>query len=272
MTASVAARKFGRQEFADKLLNLNGGAWPDMEGLIRDLYVARLGKGRHALDVGVNHGVHLVQMAQAVGPQGHVIGFEAVPELARRTLSVIDTHYPDVADTVTLHKVAVSDTVGTATFYFSKMNDSGLSGLADRAALHEGEVEEITVPVRLIDDYMDEDFLSRLDFAKVDIEGAEYHAFKGATQMLKRRPLMAFEWDTSAPSYFGYAPKDLFDLITSYGYEIYDLFGFHYPSVEEWVTTRVWNFVAVPPGMSPGQAIEPSIVTLRASFPALFTG
>jgi hypothetical protein len=27
----------------------------------------------------------------------------------------------------------------------------------------------------------------------------------------------------------------------------------------------------VPPGMSPTQAIEPSIATLRTSFPALFT-
>jgi len=271
MTGSVAAERFERQDFADKLLEFNNGAWPDMEGLIRDIYVARVDKGRTILDVGVNHGNHLVQMAQTVGPTGHVIGFEAAPELVRRTLGSISAYYPDVADSVTIHNVAVSDKPGTAKFYFSKMNDSGLSGLADRSALHDGEVEEITVPVRLIDDYMDADFIARLDFAKVDIEGAEYDAFKGATKVLSRRPLMTFEWDTAAPTYFSYAPEDLFNLIRSYGYEIYDLFGFHYPTVEDLVTTRVWNFVAVPVGMSPTYAIEPSINTLRTAFPSFFT-
>jgi hypothetical protein len=37
------------------------------------------------LDVRVKHGGHFIQMAEAVGPAGRVIGFEAAPEMCRRT-------------------------------------------------------------------------------------------------------------------------------------------------------------------------------------------
>ena len=203
MNASDVADRYDRNAFADTLVAAHGGTWPDMEGLIRDIYVARVDRGRCMLDVGVNHGGHLVQMARTVGPTGRVIGFEAVPELARRTLESIEAHHRDVSYHVTLHQVAVSDKPGRATFYFSTANDYGLSGLANRDELaRHGGVEEISVPVRVIDDYVDDDFIARLDFAKFDIEGAEYHAFKGATKVLARQPLLTFEWDRSAPTHF----------------------------------------------------------------------
>jgi hypothetical protein len=58
-------------------LGAKTGDWPDFEGLIRDIYVAFLRGGEVAVDVGVNEGHHLVQIAQAVGSRGKVIGVEA---------------------------------------------------------------------------------------------------------------------------------------------------------------------------------------------------
>jgi tRNA G46 methylase TrmB len=45
--------------------------------LIRHIYMAFLNGGELAVDVGVNEGRHLVQMAQAVAPSGKIIGVEA---------------------------------------------------------------------------------------------------------------------------------------------------------------------------------------------------
>lgn len=268
--ASKAAQSLPHGAFADRLLQANKGVWPDMEGLIRDIYVAHLQPGDCALDVGVNHGGHFVQMASAVGPTGRVIGFEAVPELARRTRVMIAQHYADIGGRIALNEVAVSNKDGAATFYFSKANDSGLSGLAERTVLKSGEVEEIPVSVRKIDDYLDDDFIARLAFAKFDVEGAEYHAFQGATKVLARHPLLTFEWDSSAPRYFDYNPPALYDLICAAGYQIYDVFGFHYADAKAFLGARVWNFVAIPSTISAAHVLKPSIDTLRPQFPELF--
>lgn len=267
MFASPMAARMDRHAFADAMLRANGGNWPDMEGLIRDLYVAHARPGDCMLDVGVNHGGHFNQMAQAVGESGHVIGIEAAPELVKRTWEIFRKHYPHLLSRITLHPYAVSDQPGEASFYFSKMNDSGLSGLANRTVLAHGEVEEIKVEVRTIDSLLDDAFIALLRFAKFDIEGAEYHAFKGAERVLRSQPILTFEWDTSAPRYFSYQPEDLFNCLSSHAYKIYDLFGFEYKSTAELVDARVWNFVGVPFGMDAAHIMQPSINTLARAFP-----
>lgn len=269
MFASPMAARMDRHAFADAMLRANGGQWPDMEGLIRDLYVAHGREGDSMLDVGVNHGGHFNQMAEAVGRSGHVIGFEAAPELVRRTWDSIHQHYPHLRSRVTLHPYAVSDKPGEASFYFSKMNDSGLSGLANRSVLAHGEVEEIKVELRTIDSLVDDAFIALLRFAKFDIEGAEYHAFKGAERVLRSQPILAFEWDVSAPRYFSYRPEDLFNVLSGHAYRIFDLFGFEYRSAAELVDTRVWNFVGIPFGMDAAHVLRPSIDTLANDFPDL---
>lgn len=268
-TSAVAART-DRHSFADTLLQATGGIWPDMEGLIRDLYVAHARPGDCMLDVGVNHGGHFIQMANAVGDSGRVIGFEAAPELARRTLTTIAEHYSHISSRVMLHQCAVSNEPGEAMFYFSKMNDSGLSGLANRAVLAEGEVEEIKVDVRTIDSMIDDEFALLLRFAKFDIEGAEYNAFRGAEKVFQNKPIITFEWDISSPRYFAYTPDDLFNFVASRGYRIFDLFGFEYASAAELVDTRVWNFVAVPYTLDAGTVLAPSIATMAKAFPDIF--
>ena len=52
----------------------------------------------------------------------------------------------------------------------------------------------VSVPVRPIDDMVAEYKAPRIDFIKMDIEGAERHALKGATETLRRwRPRMALD-------------------------------------------------------------------------------
>jgi FkbM family methyltransferase len=211
-------------------------------------------------------------MARTVGPAGRVIGFEAVPELAARTRDAIARHHPDTRSQIELHNVAVSDHAGIAEFHYSKANDGGLSGLANRPVLAIGPVETIQVPVTTIDDTVDADFLSRLDFAKFDIEGAEYHAFLGARRVLSRQPIMSFEWDREAPTHFHYQPADLVGLLGAHGYRIYDLFGFAYPDVESLTSARVWNFVAVPRQNDARYVLQPSLETFLAAFPHIVNG
>ncbi|WP_162789203.1 MULTISPECIES: FkbM family methyltransferase [Sphingomonas] len=237
-----------------------------MEGLIRDIYVAHARPGDAMLDVGVNHGTHFVQMAEAVGPAGHVIGFEAAPEMCRQTLEAIALHHAHLRQRTTLYQKAVSDRLGEAKFFFSKINDSGLSSLAHRDNLIEGEYDEITVELVTLDSALSTAFVNRLTFAKFDIEGAEFDAFRGAEEVFRKRPLIAFEWDDTSPAFFNYEPRDLHAFVTSFGYRIYDLFGFEYPHAENLINAKVWNFVAVPGDVSPEEVLKPSLETIKQCY------
>jgi FkbM family methyltransferase len=259
-----------RDRVYDAAIAANGGQWPDMEGLIRDIYVAFLGPGDLALDVGVNHGGHLIQMAEAVGQHGKVIGFEAVPELIRRTRETIDAHYRHVESRIVLHNVAVSDYSGSTSFFFSQMNDSGLSGMARRAVIEEGPVEELRVPVETIDKLLEGEDLSKLTFAKFDIEGAEFAALRGASRALEKCPLLTFEWDQTAPVYFNYDPPALYEWLRGRGYRIYDPFSFSYENGDEFVAARVWNFVAIADALDPAEVLRPAQTTLHQLYPSVF--
>jgi FkbM family methyltransferase len=58
----------------------------------------------------------------------------------------------------------------------------------------EAGAKTVSVPVRPIDDMVAEYKAPRIDFIKMDIEGAERHALKGAAETLKRwRPRMALD-------------------------------------------------------------------------------
>ena len=55
----------------------------------------------------------------------------------------------------------------------------------------------VTVSTRPLDDWFVEQGLRRLDFIKLDVEGAEFLVLAGAEQMLARfRPLILAEFDT----------------------------------------------------------------------------
>lgn len=260
-----------RNAIYDAAISANGGAWPDMEGLIRDVYVAHLRCGDLALDVGVNHGGHLVQMAEAVGNSGKVVGIEAVPALVEKTHELIRDHYSHLSDRIQLYNVAVSDRHGSAKFFFARFNDSGLSGMAKRAVLDEGPVEEIDVTVETIDRLLAHEDISKLRFAKFDIEGAEFNAFRGAASVIPACPLLTFEWDSTAPEYFDYSPSEIFDFIRAKGYSVYDLFGFKYDDARAFTSARVWNFVAFAAGLDATEILKPSLTTLRLLYPSVFT-
>ncbi|HVK82294.1 MAG TPA: FkbM family methyltransferase, partial [Verrucomicrobiae bacterium] len=165
----------------------------------------------------------------------------------------IDRLYPDLKKRVKLHNVAVSREPGVATFYFDK-SATGLSSLAKREWSNGHEVEEMTVKVTTLDKLVKD----RPDFVKIDIEGAEYDALCGAKKILKARPLIAFEFDPTSPTYFKYTPEDFAGLFHAHDYLITDLFGHAHDSGAELMAAPLWNFLAIPRGMDVQALVAPA--------------
>jgi FkbM family methyltransferase len=135
------------------------------------------------VDVGANVGSVLATIVE-LAPDAEHLAYEPVPWLAddlRRRFPQVD-----------VREVAVGDETGEATFVVVRDRPS-LSGLkvtlvGDRGTDH----EDITVPVVRLDDELAD---VRPAFVKIDVEGGELLALRGARSVLREaRPLLQFEF------------------------------------------------------------------------------
>ncbi|NEP54634.1 MAG: FkbM family methyltransferase, partial [Moorea sp. SIO3C2] len=80
----------------------------------------------------------------------------------------------------------------------------------------------IKVPTDTLDNILPDNSLANLTLAKMDIEGAEILALKGATSMLEQqRPYVWILEILDDVNYFGYQKQDILNLLKNYGYSLY---------------------------------------------------
>ena len=147
-----------------------------------------IGPGQTVLDIGANIGLFTVTMASVVGPTGRVYAFEPLEDLA--TLLARSVAENNFADRVVLERAAVSDKAGTGKLISaSKTTNAGGAYLNNGLAPSGHDVTEVklitldTYPVR-----------RPVHFIKIDVEGAELLAFRGAKELLKQdRPVILSE-------------------------------------------------------------------------------
>jgi FkbM family methyltransferase len=124
------------------------------------------------IDVGANIGTYTLLAASLVGPTGHIDSFEPLPLAAarlRENIRLNDLH------NVTVHEAAISDRSGTVEF----MTDFDVSNSVWTDRHRPSDVVEVC-SARLDDELSDAHFT----LGKVDIEGLELAAFRGADQRL----------------------------------------------------------------------------------------
>lgn len=113
--------------------------------------------------------------AEAVGPEGRVHGFEPIPWMADKAREAL-AKWP----WYTLHTAGLAEKRGEAAF--ASLRDSSHI-CADRGADGEGTVRCELVS---IDDVVREEGLPRVDCIKLDVEGAELDALRGAAETIRR--------------------------------------------------------------------------------------
>ena len=102
--------------------------------------------------------------------------------------------------------LALSDRIGEVTFYEygSEGEGSLINSLVPNArfpARFGYESQVITVQSTTLDHFCASHGIDRLDFLKIDVEGAELSVLKGSADMLRRRKIMAvyFEFNDLEP-------------------------------------------------------------------------
>jgi FkbM family methyltransferase len=258
------------RDFHARVLELNGGVWFSFEPHLAALYGAVLQPGSIAVDGGANIGLHTLRMAQAVLPGGLVIAVEPVPEsLAQLDARRLENNIPE--DLIRRLLCGLSKTAGEADFYqVIDPRQHELSGLHDRHCLQNKQVKKIRVELTTLDTICKN--LDRLDFLKLDLEGAELDALRGGALTMRRfRPVVTLEQDQLSRQYFGYTWDELLGYFASLNYELYDLFGLHYTEPSMLELCAVWDFVGLP-AEYPGKdalfhAVRSSMELSGAKFP-----
>lgn len=204
---SGARFHFDRVDFIPLLLYYTGVFEPGMLRYLRAL----LKPGDVVVDVGANVGFHTLECWNVVGPNGQVISIEASPdhvESIRRNLRTND--YPD--DNVL--NVAVGDSDGEASLGLPEGGNQGMFGI------NAGSGGAFNIALRRIDDLLKGHQLSSLAVIKMDIEGSELSALRGASDILRRlHPAILIELNATALARCGASPSDVVRLLEDHCYQ-----------------------------------------------------
>jgi len=128
-------------------------------------------------DVGANLGYYTVLMAKAV-PQGRVYAFE--PDPFSHALLQLNVRINRL-ENVVVNCLALGERPGTSSFF--RCTDSAYNSFKDTARKAVSSV--IEVPVTTLDEFVAVNDVPRVDFVKVDVEGAEGLVLAGAKRLLQ---------------------------------------------------------------------------------------
>lgn len=173
---------------------------------------AILNDDSNCIDIGCHKGKMFDKMMR-FSPNGHHWAFEPLPELYQ----YLQKKYENKQ--VSVYPFALSDAEGEVTFKYVK-NSPGYSGLRKRVYhIPFPDIKEIIVRKTKLDTIIPASF--RVDFIKLDVEGAELEVLKGAEQTIRRcKPAIIFEHGIGAAPFYDTKPEDIFDLLTGYGLKI----------------------------------------------------
>jgi FkbM family methyltransferase len=141
---------------------------------------AHVSPGAVILDIGAHVGLFTILLARWSGPNGQVYAFEPTPV----TRAALEDHLAlnQVADRVKIEPLAVSDQCGEGTFYGAADNQENTLCASHRRI---PTAEPMPVEITTIDAFCQYRRIAPT-LLKIDIEGFEIHALRGAHETLKK--------------------------------------------------------------------------------------
>lgn len=179
-------------------------------------FLDRVRPGQFVLDVGAHYGEYAVLFAALVGAGGRVISFE--PDAAARPWLQRNLALNGFVDRVLVEECAVFDVATPRTLYARHGNSqSSLARAGLGGAESDADVERYSVEAVRIDEYITYNGLPVPDVIKLDVEGAEIHALRGAGYILRSTPTILCELHPYAWKEFGSTFDDLLQIVLNAG-------------------------------------------------------
>ena len=182
-----------------------------------EFYKAEIKEDNTILDIGGHIGLNAVLFAR-LAHKGKVYVFEPAPN----TFNIINdtVRINKLQDRVTVTQQAVSNNSGSTFFY---MADSNLADNANSLIHHrlDKKLKKIEVQLTTIDEFIAANNIKKVDFIKMDVEGAELDALKGGIGCLKTyKPKMTLGLHPTPIKQKGDSLEEIYDLLVDCKYVI----------------------------------------------------
>ena len=181
-----------------------------------EIFRRQIKKGDIVLDLGANIGYYTLIAARSVGKHGKVFSFEPDPNnfaMLEKNVEINDYR------NVTLVQKAISDKTGKSKLYLCG-NDASCHTICDP----KDDWRLIKIESTRLDDYF-KDYDGRIDFIKMDIEGAEGWAIQGMSSTLKKnKNLKLFtEFNPSLLRKSNIKPERYLKLLLKWNFKLYHI-------------------------------------------------
>jgi len=148
--------------------------------------------GMICFDVGSNIGYYASLESRLVGDKGQVICIEPSPinfRYLEKNMKLQNYH-----NTKT-YNFACGDKDGNIKFLVSDSSNWSRVLKDESAPINDKTIKVITIPIKKIDSFLDENPQEKIDTIRMDIEGYEFHAFQGMRKIIEQfKPMLIIEF------------------------------------------------------------------------------
>lgn len=178
--------------------------------------------GMVCLDVGANLGEVTMHMARKTGPTGHVFAFEPIPPVRAR----LEQHvvHNNLSGVVTVKPIALSSGEGSVTMSYATTAEPN-QGMGSLVNIDNAQTAlRVEVQTQTLDAVVTAHGLDRVDFIKLDVQGAEPLVLAGAGETLARfSPDLLMEVSPEDLRFLGTDGRALCASVEALGYSLFDL-------------------------------------------------
>jgi FkbM family methyltransferase len=187
------------------------------------IFIQNLPRGGTFVDAGAHIGRYTLKAAKSMGPLGRVLAFEPDPKNCEL---LCDNCKLNGYDWVKIEQCALGAENGRATLISG--NDAATNtilpewynNLQPKDDIK--SAKRIDVPIRRLDDILEDKDVSDVDLLKVDVEGAEMQLFKGVSGCLDKHLIRSIICEVHSPVV---TMSEVVKFLKQYGYETKKLGG-----------------------------------------------
>jgi FkbM family methyltransferase len=165
------------------------------------------------LDVGAHCGIFARIASNVISEHGKIFALEPNPDV----LGFLQANLP--APAVSIRKLAITDSNGKAPLWKGGASETALSSLA----YHLPTEDHSLVQTSTLDQFIADEQLEQIALVKLDVEGSEMMALKGARSSLAKKSILALlvEFTEDNIHKSGYSAPELANELISFGYHPY---------------------------------------------------
>jgi FkbM family methyltransferase len=171
--------------------------------------------GMTVLDIGAHHGYYTLLASMRVGESGKVIAFEPSPRERKRLQRHVRLNE---CGNVQIEAYALGSEDKQADLFLVEGAEDYCNSL--RPPVVQARTRTVRVKVTSVDEYLSRNRIEKVDFIKLDTEGAEREVLKGARRLLSTapQPVVLSEIAEIRTAPWGYSAREIICLLEDLKY------------------------------------------------------